>query len=105
MNEWLLDQPIGLMNLFLKPTIDLIMFRYEARTINPTASPDFLNGIWTKIKPTSKTLMTVQISYSFLHIGAILVFEKTGSLQTLQAVMGHSDLKVSLTYLRGLEVK
>jgi hypothetical protein len=31
--------------------------------------------------------------------------EKTGSLQKLQQVMGHSDLKVSLTYLRGLEVK
>ena len=33
------------------------------------------------------------------------VFEKTGSLQKLQQVMGHSDMKVSLTYLRGLEVK
>jgi len=37
--------------------------------------------------------------------GAIKVFEKTGSLQKLQQVMGHSDMKVSLTYLRGLEVK
>ena len=33
------------------------------------------------------------------------VFEKTGSLQKLQQVMGHSDMKVSLTYLRGLELK
>jgi hypothetical protein len=37
--------------------------------------------------------------------GAIKVFEKTGSLQKLQQVMGHSDMKVSLTYLRGLEIK
>ena len=30
---------------------------------------------------------------------------KTGSLTKLQQVMGHSSLQVSLTYLRGLEVK
>jgi hypothetical protein len=35
----------------------------------------------------------------------VKVFEKTGSLLKLQQVMGHSDMKVSLTYLRGLEVK
>jgi len=43
--------------------------------------------------------------YSLRHTGALRVFEKTGSLQKLQQVMGHSDMKVSLTYLRGLEVK
>jgi len=38
--------------------------------------------------------------------GAICQFyEKTGSLTKLQQVMGHSSLQVSLTYLRGLEVK
>ena len=37
--------------------------------------------------------------------GAIQVYEKTGSLTKLQQVMGHSSLQVSLTYLRGLEVK
>ena len=46
-----------------------------------------------------------QTLYSFRHTGAIKVFEKTGSLLKLQQVMGHSDMKVSLTYLRGLEVK
>jgi hypothetical protein len=33
------------------------------------------------------------------------VYEKTGSLTKLQQVMGHSSLQVSLTYLRGLEVR
>ena len=33
------------------------------------------------------------------------VYEKTGSLTVLQQVMGHADLKTSLTYLRGLEVQ
>ena len=35
----------------------------------------------------------------------ILVHEKSGSLVKLQQVMGHSSLQVSLTYLKGLEVK
>jgi hypothetical protein len=35
----------------------------------------------------------------------IQLYEKTGSLIKLQQVMGHSSLQVSLTYLRGLEVK
>ena len=68
-------------------------------------APDFFNGLWTKFKKKSCLLKPDQTIYSFRHTGAIRVFEKTGSIQTLQAVMGHSDLKVSLTYLRGLEVK
>ena len=32
-------------------------------------------------------------------------FYKTASLTKLQQLMGHSSLQVSLTYLRGLEVK
>ena len=31
--------------------------------------------------------------------------KRTGSLSKLQKAMGHSSLKVSLTYLRGLEVE
>ena len=50
---------------------------------------------WKETKPSTV----------FRHTGAIKVFEKTGSLLKLQQVMGHSDMKVSLTYLRGLEVK
>jgi integrase len=42
--------------------------------------------------------------YSFRHSGSVKVFEKTGSLQILQQVMGHSTLQVSLSYLRNLEV-
>ena len=43
--------------------------------------------------------------YSFRHTGAIRVYEKSGSLKVLQQVMSHSDMTVSLTYLRGLEVQ
>ena len=66
---------------------------------------DYFKGLWTKFKNSSELLTKNQTLYSFRHTGAINVFEKTGSLQKLQQVMGHSDMKVSLTYLRGLEVK
>jgi hypothetical protein len=35
--------------------------------------------------------------YSRRHTGAIKVFEKTGALLKLQQVIGHNDMKVSLT--------
>ena len=36
---------------------------------------------------------------------ALKVYEKTGSVTVLQQVMGHADLKTSLTYLKGLEIQ
>ena len=68
-------------------------------------NPCYFKGIWTKYKKQSELISKKQTLYSFRHTGAIKVFEKTGSLLKLQQVMGHSDLKVSLTYLRNLEVK
>ena len=66
---------------------------------------DFLSLLWSRFRKQSVQLESGVTLYSWRHHGAIKVFEKTGSLQTLQQVMGHSDMKVSLTYLRGLEVK
>jgi len=68
-------------------------------------NPSYFKGIWSKYKRQSELLSDKQTLYSFRHTGAIKVFEKTGSLLKLQQVMGHSDMKVSLTYLRGLEIK
>ena len=65
----------------------------------------YFKTLWGKYKKQSISLEENQTLYSFRHTGAIRVFEKSGSLATLQRVMGHSDIKVSLTYLRGLEVK
>ena len=68
-------------------------------------SRDYFSILWKRYKAkTEKELKGITL-YSFRHTGAIKVFEKTGSLLKLQQVMGHSDMKVSLTYLRGLEVK
>ena len=66
---------------------------------------DYFKTLWSRYKKQSDLLEQDQTLYSFRHTGAIKVFEKTGSLQKLQQVMGHSDMKVSLTYLRGLEVR
>ena len=65
---------------------------------------DYFKTLWSRYKRQSHLLEKDQTLYSFRHTGAINVFEKTGSLLKLQQVMGHSDMKVSLTYLRGLEV-
>ena len=66
---------------------------------------DYFKNRWADYKRETDLIEKNQTIYSFRHTGAIRVFEKTGSLQKLQQVMGHSDMKVSLTYLRGLEVK
>ena len=68
-------------------------------------SRDYLKVLWRRYKQQSRCLEEGVTLYSLRHTGALIVFEKTGSLQKLQQVMGHSDLKVSLTYLRGLEMK
>lgn len=66
---------------------------------------DFFKTLWGRYKQHSILLEANQTMYSFRHSGALKVFEQTGSLVKLQQVMGHSSLQVSLTYLRGLEVK
>jgi len=66
---------------------------------------DYISLLWSRYRKQSQLLEEGVTLYSWRHHGAIKVFEKTGSLQKLQQVMGHSDMKVSLTYLRGLEVK
>jgi integrase len=73
---------------------------------NPIAfNEDYFKTLWSKYKKRSNLLMKENTLYSFRHTGAINVYEKTGSLSKLQQVMGHSNLNVSLTYLRGLGVK
>ena len=51
-------------------------------------------------------LITEELPYTALDIQVVSKsLRKTGSLLKLQQVMGHSDMTVSLTYLRALEVK
>ena len=65
---------------------------------------DYFLTLWGRYKKQSSLLKEGQILYSFRHRGAIEIFKRTESLHKLQRAMGHSNLNVSLTYLRGLEV-
>ena len=65
---------------------------------------DYFKGLWSRFKRRSKLLEDNQTLYSFRHTGAIDVYKRTGSIEKLKAAMGHSNIMVSLTYLRGLDV-
>ena len=65
---------------------------------------DYFKGLWSRFKKRSKVLEAHQTLYSFRHTGAIDVYKRTGSIEKLKAAMGHSNIMVSLTYLRGLDV-
>ena len=65
---------------------------------------DYFKTLWCRYKRQSKVLDEGVTLYSFRHSGAIDLFKRTGSITKLQSAMGHSSIKVSLTYLRGLEV-
>ena len=65
---------------------------------------DYFKSLWTRYKAQSSLISPDQTLYSFRHTGAINVYEKSGDLRTVQTVMGHASMAVTLGYLRGLEV-
>ncbi len=65
----------------------------------------YFKGVWRRFKRCLPSIERDITLYSFRHTGAIEIYKRTGSLSKLQKAMGHSSLKVSLTYLRGLEVE
>lgn len=80
----------------------------ESNIFSRSQSPyhkDYFKGLWRKFKIRTDALNPNETLYSLRHTASINVFKKTGSLQKLQQVMGHSSMLVSLTYLRGLEVQ
>jgi integrase len=93
--------PMYVRNYLVKGNASHNIFTGEHEAYNE----DYFKTLWSKYKKRSTLLNKDNTLYSFRHTGAINVFEKTGSLIKLQQVMGHSNLNVSLTYLRGLEVK
>jgi integrase len=60
--------------------------------------------LWKRFKNTTNNIDKDVTIYSFRHSGAINVYKKSNSIHLLKEVMGHSDIKVSLTYLRGLDI-
>jgi len=63
---------------------------------------DYFKTLWGKFKHQSSTLIQGQTLYSFRHTAALDIYKRTGSLEKLRLAMGHSNIKVTLTYLRGL---
>lgn len=63
----------------------------------------YFSNLWKKFKRKHRIEKGITL-YSFRHTGAIDIYTRTGSLSKLQKAMGHSNLNVSLTYLRGLDV-
>ena len=64
----------------------------------------YFKNVWRRFKALNKCIDKDVTIYSFRHTGAINVYMKSNSIYLLKEVMGHSDVKVSLTYLRGLDI-
>ena len=64
----------------------------------------YFSLLWRRFKRLNPDIQGSVTIYSFRHTGALEIFKRTGSITKLQKAMGHSSIKVSLTYLRGLEV-
>ena len=64
----------------------------------------YFSLLWRRFKRLNPDIRGSVTIYSFRHTGALEIFKRTGSITKLQKAMGHSSIKVSLTYLRGLEV-
>jgi len=64
----------------------------------------YFKTLWRRFKKQNNSIGKDITIYSFRHSGAINVYKKSNSIHLLKEVMGHSDIKVSLTYLRGLDI-
>jgi len=60
---------------------------------------------WQRLKKemlAKSLLMPMQTIYSFRHSAAVNIYRKTKDLDIIQKLMGHSDMMVTIKYLRGL---
>ncbi|MGJ1366316.1 tyrosine-type recombinase/integrase [Sphingobacterium spiritivorum] len=70
-------------------------------------NPYYFSTAWTrmfKIMEQQRIIEKNQTIYSFRHTAAVNVYKKTKDLHILQQLLGHSDMIVTLKYLRGLGV-
>lgn len=65
----------------------------------------YFNLLWGKARlkmKQAKLLRANQTIYSFRHTAAIKIYQKTKDIHILQQLLQHSDMIVTLNYLRGL---
>lgn len=68
---------------------------------------DYFKTQWSRAKKEMAELSLIserQTLYSFRHTGAVNVYRKTKDLHIIQQLLGHSDMIVTMNYLRGLGV-
>lgn len=81
------------------PEINIISNELEAYNIC------YFNLQWSRAKKKMEKIGLIeknQTIYSFRHTAAVNVYRKTKDLNILQQLLGHSDMLVTLKYLRGL---
>lgn len=91
--------PYYVREALLPDNSELNIFSRSTKPFNES----YFSNLWKKFKLRYKIKKGVTL-YSFRHTAAIDIYARTGSLSKLQKAMGHSNLNVSLTYLRGLDV-
>jgi len=72
---------------------------------NAAYNVGYFNVMWGKAKPKmikAKILEPNQTIYSFRHTAAVNVYRKSKDLHLLQQLLQHSNMIVTLNYLRGL---
>lgn len=67
----------------------------------------YFSTAWTRMWLQMSKINLVEENhtiYSFRHTSAVKIYKQTKDLHLLQQLMGHSDMIVTLKYLRGLGV-
>src|SRR5690606_25558993 len=77
-------------------------------SLNPEPFNEYyFKTAWTRCVIAMRKLGIIehnQTMYSFLHTAAVNVYRETKDLHLLQQLLGHSNMIVTLKYLRGLGV-
>jgi len=80
----------------------------DANIFTLTGQPfndDYFKTQWSRAKTEMLKLGLIrshQTLYSFRHSSAVNVYKKTKDLHVIQQLLGHSDMIVTMNYLRGL---
>jgi site-specific recombinase XerD len=77
------------------------IFTLSRQSYNET----YFNTMWLKLRPkmiANRIIELNQTIYSFRHTAAVNVYRKTKDLHILQQLLQHSNMIVTLNYLRGL---
>ena len=96
----LVPVPPYVRDLLVRSESDYNIFSQKIKPYNN----DYFKALFRRFKKLNPQVDKDITLYSFRHSAALNIFKRTSSLTKLQKAMGHSSLKVSLTYLRGLEV-